>query len=222
MGCSRVAKDGFPRRWNVVLVWAGLRGAVALAAALSLPLGLPDRDLLLTLTLGIVLFTLIAQGLTMRPLLDLVRHRAQRYRAARDRSGGGALAGDAGGGAGGRGAAGDRRRLEPVVAERLIAGYAARREEIRQALTTAYGESEPFERQEERAAARHLLQVQREAARQPRRRDRSPKTRWAFCSKRLIRIWRGSRKRSKPMEKGRENGPASAVTRVASLRCACR
>jgi hypothetical protein len=55
--------------------------------------------------------------------------------------------------------------LDAVVAERLIAGYAARREEIRQALTAAYGESEVFERQEERAAARHLLQVQREAAR---------------------------------------------------------
>jgi monovalent cation:H+ antiporter, CPA1 family len=68
-GLLKVVKDGFPRRWNVVLVWAGLRGAVALAAAWSLPLGLPDRDLLLTMTLGIVLFTLIAQGFTMRPLL---------------------------------------------------------------------------------------------------------------------------------------------------------
>jgi monovalent cation:H+ antiporter, CPA1 family len=37
-GILKLVKDGFPRRWNVVLVWAGLRGAVALAAAFSLPL----------------------------------------------------------------------------------------------------------------------------------------------------------------------------------------
>ena len=58
-----------PAGWGPVLVWAGLRGAVSLAAALSLPVGLADHDLLIVLTFGVVLFTLLAQGLTVAPLL---------------------------------------------------------------------------------------------------------------------------------------------------------
>ncbi len=64
------ARKPFPRGWQPVLIWAGLRGAVALAAALSLPIGLADRDLLVTMTFGVVLFTLLAQGLTIGPLVS--------------------------------------------------------------------------------------------------------------------------------------------------------
>jgi CPA1 family monovalent cation:H+ antiporter len=59
-----------PAGWRRVLTWAGLRGAVSFAAALSLPANLPDRDLLLTLTFGVVFFTLVVQGVTLRSLLD--------------------------------------------------------------------------------------------------------------------------------------------------------
>ena len=58
-----------PRRWLHTLFWAGLRGAVSLAVVLSLPIDLPMRPLLLNLTFGVVLFTLLVQGLTMEPLL---------------------------------------------------------------------------------------------------------------------------------------------------------
>lgn len=58
-----------PASWDAVLVWAGMRGAVSLAAALSLPPDLPDRQLLQALTFGVVLFTLVVQGLTVGPLL---------------------------------------------------------------------------------------------------------------------------------------------------------
>lgn len=58
-----------PAGWGPVLVWAGLRGAVSLAAALSLPGGVADHDLLVILTFGVVLFTLLAQGLTIAPLV---------------------------------------------------------------------------------------------------------------------------------------------------------
>lgn len=60
----------FARGWSITLLWAGLRGAVSLAAVLSLPLTYRDRDLLLTLTFSVVLFTLLVQGLTIQPLLD--------------------------------------------------------------------------------------------------------------------------------------------------------
>jgi CPA1 family monovalent cation:H+ antiporter len=59
-----------PGGWPLVLTWAGLRGGVSLAAALSIPLSLSERDILLVLTFGVVLFTLLVQGLTIHPLLD--------------------------------------------------------------------------------------------------------------------------------------------------------
>jgi len=60
-----------------VLFWGGLRGAVALAAALSLPPEFPHQAELLAMTYGVVLFTLLVQGLTIGSLvqaLGLVRH----------------------------------------------------------------------------------------------------------------------------------------------------
>ena len=55
--------------------WAGIRGAVSLAAALALPLEtdagapLPDRDLILFITFAVILVTLVGQGLTLPALL---------------------------------------------------------------------------------------------------------------------------------------------------------
>ena len=53
----------------IVVSWAGMRGAVSLAAALSLPLDFPERDLLLFLTFVVILVTLVGQGLTLPALL---------------------------------------------------------------------------------------------------------------------------------------------------------
>jgi NhaP-type Na+/H+ or K+/H+ antiporter len=46
------------------MFWAGLRGAVAVAMALSLPADFPQRTLLQEITFGVVLFTLLVQGTT--------------------------------------------------------------------------------------------------------------------------------------------------------------
>ena len=53
-----------PAPWLHVLTWAGLRGAVSVALALSIPADLPNRALLQGITFGVVLFTLIVQGST--------------------------------------------------------------------------------------------------------------------------------------------------------------
>ena len=45
--------------------WAGLRGAVSLAAALALPVGFPERNLILLVTFAVILVTLVGQGLTL-------------------------------------------------------------------------------------------------------------------------------------------------------------
>jgi CPA1 family monovalent cation:H+ antiporter len=59
-----------PLSWAHVLVWGGLRGAVSMALALSLPATIRSRNLLEIMAFGYVLFSLILQGLTMRPLLN--------------------------------------------------------------------------------------------------------------------------------------------------------
>ena len=55
-------------RGLTVVAWAGLRGAVSLAAALALPIGFPARDLLIFITFSVIVVTLVGQGLTL-PLL---------------------------------------------------------------------------------------------------------------------------------------------------------
>jgi Na+:H+ antiporter len=55
-----------------LLFWGGLRGAVALAAALSLPADFSHRSELLAMTYGAVLFTLLAQGLTLAPVVRIL------------------------------------------------------------------------------------------------------------------------------------------------------
>ena len=54
-----------PGPWLHVLFWGGLRGAVAVAMALALPLEVPQRALLQDITFGAVLFTLLVQATTI-------------------------------------------------------------------------------------------------------------------------------------------------------------
>ena len=63
------ARDPYPPPGAVFVVsWAGMRGAVSLAAALALPLTphpFPDRDLVIFLTFCVIVATLVGQGLTL-------------------------------------------------------------------------------------------------------------------------------------------------------------
>ncbi len=52
-----------------LLVWGGLRGALALALALSLPEGMAQREQIISVAFGVVTFSIFVQGLTMAPLL---------------------------------------------------------------------------------------------------------------------------------------------------------
>jgi len=63
-------------RYQHVLWWGGLRGALALALALALPATLPERGEVVAVTFAVVAFSIIVQGMTMAGLirrLDLVR-----------------------------------------------------------------------------------------------------------------------------------------------------
>ena len=63
---------GMPASWAAVLSWGGLRGGLSMVLALSLPRDFGHRDLILHVTFGVVLLTLLVQGLTVKPLLRAV------------------------------------------------------------------------------------------------------------------------------------------------------
>jgi CPA1 family monovalent cation:H+ antiporter len=58
---------GVPER--ILLGWCGMRGAVSLAAALAIPATVDERELLIVVTYGVVLVTLVLPGLTLAPLI---------------------------------------------------------------------------------------------------------------------------------------------------------
>lgn len=53
-----------------VLFWGGLRGALALALALALPESMPGRNEVVTVSFAVVAFSVVVQGLTVKPLLQ--------------------------------------------------------------------------------------------------------------------------------------------------------
>jgi CPA1 family monovalent cation:H+ antiporter len=65
--------EEIPFRWQHVAVWGGLRGALALALALSLTSAFPYRDQILNLTYGVVIFSILVQGLTIKALLKVLK-----------------------------------------------------------------------------------------------------------------------------------------------------
>jgi len=71
-------RDGSRPSWRVPVVvsWAGARGVVPLAAALSIPLvtdagtPLPQRSLILVLAITVIVISLVLQGFTLAPLVS--------------------------------------------------------------------------------------------------------------------------------------------------------
>jgi CPA1 family monovalent cation:H+ antiporter len=64
-----------PKGWTAILAWSGLRGSLAMVLALSLPPDMPQRDLVIEMTVGVVVLSILLQGLTVAPLLRRFRIR---------------------------------------------------------------------------------------------------------------------------------------------------
>lgn len=62
-------EERVPKNWALPLSWGGLRGALSMVLALSLPADFPQRNLLVAMTFGVVVLTILLQGLTIAPML---------------------------------------------------------------------------------------------------------------------------------------------------------
>lgn len=70
---NRVANSNISLPEQTILWWGGLRGSVSIAIALSVPSILSEREDLINTVFGVVLFTLLVQGLTTKPLLEKLK-----------------------------------------------------------------------------------------------------------------------------------------------------
>ena len=65
----RPTREAMPWRWTLIVGWSGLRGALAMVLALTLPASFVSRELVVHMTFGVVLLSIVVQGLTVAPLL---------------------------------------------------------------------------------------------------------------------------------------------------------
>jgi CPA1 family monovalent cation:H+ antiporter len=159
-----------PWSWQIVLTWGGLRGALSLAMALSLPLAIggspfPHRQEILAMTFGVILFTLLVQGLTLQPLLKrlgLVRENLAQREYERTQAELRAI----------RAAlvALDRQLREgvllPAIAEHLRGEYTVREQQLLAHLEEIHVSDRVIGDQQLRAGHRQLLTVEKGALRQ--------------------------------------------------------
>lgn len=160
-----------PYSWQTVMVWGGLRGSLALAMALSLPFSLnsasspQDRDLLQVMTFGVILFSLLVQALTMKPLvvrlglIDTADWREE-FETLAVRKGMAAAAI----------AEVERMSLSgglaPEAADELRRAYTEQIEGLDDALRAMRLQDEDLSREQMRAVKRRLLQIEKSVVRQ--------------------------------------------------------
>lgn len=161
---NRFGLEAMPPSWAAVLTWGGLRGSLSMVLALALPREFVHRDLILTLTFGVVVLSLLVQGLTMKPLLawlglsgtgkdrDSYEERLGLLRAAHA-----ALM-----------ELEDRHRERAVstgVYHELKERYEQRVKALEEEITALHLEREDLRAEEHLAVRRHLLAVEKESLR---------------------------------------------------------
>jgi monovalent cation:H+ antiporter, CPA1 family len=69
---SLIFIKNFPNSWKHVINWGGLKGSLSIALVLSLPRDFTGREEILILAFSVVLFSLVVQGLSIKPLLSIL------------------------------------------------------------------------------------------------------------------------------------------------------
>ncbi len=159
----RRTSERLPWAWSGIMWWAGLRGALSMVLVLGLGLDFPHRDLLLHMTFGVVVISILMQGLSISPLMrklglagvspDRLPYELQRGLLV---AAGGALA------------EADKIAAEgtthPEVIEALRATYDARSKAAQNAIKDLHEGHASLRFEEELAARRRLLIAEKEAA----------------------------------------------------------
>ncbi|WP_338864892.1 Na+/H+ antiporter [Myxococcus stipitatus] len=159
----RLTSERLPWSWSAVLTWSGLRGAISMVLVLSLPPDFPHRELLVNMTFGVVVLSIIIQGLSMAPLLrklgitGLKDAYQEQYELARGRLGAihAALAALEG-----------MRRSREIpgdVLTQLEKDYQEKESVTEKELTELKQQSMRFHEEEHQEAVRRMLIVEKEA-----------------------------------------------------------
>ncbi|MBP2667633.1 MAG: Na+ antiporter [Firmicutes bacterium] len=77
-GLLHYAGFNIPRSWQHVMVWSGLRGALSMAMVLGLGKSLAEYNQLVAMTFGVVLFSIVVQGLSLVPLVNRLGLRSEK------------------------------------------------------------------------------------------------------------------------------------------------
>ncbi|XXF80856.1 sodium:proton antiporter [Myxococcaceae bacterium GXIMD 01537] len=162
-GLLRLTSERMPWKWSAVLTWSGLRGAVSMVLVLGLPDGFVHRELLVNMTFGVVVLSIIFQGLTMAPVLKklgitgLKDVYQEQYELARGRLGAihAALAALE--------AMRRGREIPMDVLEPMERDYQRKAQAVEQELTTLKQQSTRFHEEEQQEAIRRVLIVEKDA-----------------------------------------------------------
>lgn len=71
-------KQKISMSFQAILFWGGLRGAVPIALVLAIPQDFPQRQIIIHITLGYILFTLLVQGTTIKKIMDKLNIKAEK------------------------------------------------------------------------------------------------------------------------------------------------
>lgn len=158
----RRTRERLPPRWATVLTWGGLRGGLSMVLVLALPPSFVHRDLLVAMTFGVVLLSILGQGLTMAPLLRRLgicssrgnREQYERHRASvlAARAGLDALDGIA-----------REQAAPPELVNSLRAEYEGQARNAAAALESLHLERGELRAEAEKVIRRALLLVERDA-----------------------------------------------------------
>jgi CPA1 family monovalent cation:H+ antiporter len=148
--------------WATVVWWAGLRGGLSMVLVLGLPSDFPHRDLILSMTCGVVVLAILGQGLSMSSVLrklgvvavfpdrrpyERERGRLLAARAALDELD----------------VLSHRHGTHRDVLEGLRTTYRSRLDAAQNTIGALHESKESFRREEEHSARRHLLVVEKAA-----------------------------------------------------------
>jgi CPA1 family monovalent cation:H+ antiporter len=159
----RKTRGKIPWSWSAIVTWSGLRGTLSMVLALSLPVGFPHRELLLNMTFGVVILSILLQGLTMGPLLRLLGLRNVRTDAEKSHERHKAALEAAVGALAELDRVEAERTMDPPLLEQLRSEYRQRLEHEEAALRELHGRSSELDRDEERTARRRAILAERDA-----------------------------------------------------------